>query len=111
MVTVRDRGPGLTPSELSQLFTPFFRGEAARSKQTRGVGIGLRVPHYRQLLEQRPALGWLEVHTENYLARSGWDWHVLQALRRPFQQHPDDAAFAEPAPAAVTAGYRTFCGT
>lgn len=50
----------------------------------RGVGIGLRVPHYRQLLEQRPALGWLEVHTENYLARSGWDWHVLQALRRDY---------------------------
>jgi signal transduction histidine kinase len=41
VVTVRDRGPGLTPSELGQLFTPFFRGEAARSKQTRGVGIGL----------------------------------------------------------------------
>jgi uncharacterized protein (UPF0276 family) len=50
----------------------------------RGVGIGLRVPHYRQLLEQRPAIGWLEVHTENYLARSGWDWHVLQALRRDY---------------------------
>ena len=50
----------------------------------RGVGIGLRVPHYRQLLEQRPAIGWLEVHTENYLARSGWDWHVLQTLRRDY---------------------------
>ena len=50
----------------------------------RGVGIGLRVPHYRQLLEQGPAIGWLEVHTENYLARSGWDWHVLQALRRDY---------------------------
>jgi signal transduction histidine kinase len=41
LVTVRDRGPGMTPSELGQVFTPFFRGEAARSKQTRGVGIGL----------------------------------------------------------------------
>jgi uncharacterized protein (UPF0276 family) len=50
----------------------------------RGVGIGLRVLHYRRLLEQRPALGWLEVHTENYLARSGWDWHVLQSLRRDY---------------------------
>jgi len=50
----------------------------------RGVGIGLRVPHYRQLLAQRPAIGWLEVHTENYLARSGWDWHVLQSLRRDY---------------------------
>jgi uncharacterized protein (UPF0276 family) len=50
----------------------------------RGVGIGLRVPHYRQLLEERPPVGWLEIHTENYLARSGWDWHVLQSLRRDY---------------------------
>jgi uncharacterized protein (UPF0276 family) len=50
----------------------------------RGVGIGLRAPHYRQLMEERPSLAWLEVHTENYLARSGWDWHVLQSLRRDY---------------------------
>jgi uncharacterized protein (UPF0276 family) len=55
-----------------------------KAHPVRGVGIGLRVPHYRQLLEQRPAVGWLEVHTENYLARSGWDWHVLQTLRRDY---------------------------
>jgi len=36
---------------------------------------------------------------------------LLQALRRPFDEHPDDAPFAEPASAAVTACYRTFCGT
>jgi hypothetical protein len=56
----------------------------AHAHPVRGVGIGLRVPHYRRLLEQRPALGWLEVHTENYLARSGWDWHVLGSLRRDY---------------------------
>jgi uncharacterized protein (UPF0276 family) len=50
-----------------------------------GVGVGLRVPHYRQFLEQRPAAGWLEVHTENFLSQSGWDWHVLQQLRRDYQ--------------------------
>ena len=49
-----------------------------------GVGIGLRAPHYRRLMEERPSLAWLEVHTENYLARSGWDWHVLQSLRRDY---------------------------
>jgi uncharacterized protein (UPF0276 family) len=49
-----------------------------------GVGVGLRAPHYRQFLEQRPAVGWLEVHTENFLDRSGWDWHVLQQLRRDY---------------------------
>jgi uncharacterized protein (UPF0276 family) len=48
------------------------------------VGVGLRAPHYRQFLAQRPAVGWLEVHTENFLDRAGWDWHVLQQLRRDY---------------------------
>lgn len=46
-----------------------------------GIGIGLRAPHYRQFLEQRPRASWLEVHTENYLDQAGWDFHVLQQLR------------------------------
>ena len=49
-----------------------------------GIGIGLRVPHYRAFIEQRPGVGWIEVHTENYLARSGRDWHVLETLRRDY---------------------------
>ena len=48
------------------------------------AGVGLRAAHYRDFLEQRPAVGWLEVHTENFLARSGWDWHVLSELRRDY---------------------------
>jgi uncharacterized protein YdiU (UPF0061 family) len=36
---------------------------------------------------------------------------LLQALQRPFDEHPDDAPFTKPAPAEVTACYRTFCGT
>ncbi|MES2742188.1 MAG: DUF692 family multinuclear iron-containing protein [Pseudomonadota bacterium] len=51
---------------------------------TTQAGVGLRAPHYRQFLEQRPMLGWLEVHTENYLDQSGWDWHVLDQLRRDY---------------------------
>ena len=53
------------------------------------VGIGLRAPHYRQFLEQRPRVDWLEVHTENFIGQSGFDWHVLQQLRRdyPFSLH------------------------
>lgn len=32
------------------------------------VGIGWRAPHQRALLEQRPALDFIEVHTENFFA-------------------------------------------
>ena len=36
---------------------------------------------------------------------------LLAVLRQPFDERPADAAYAEPAPAAVTACYQTFCGT
>ncbi|MGZ5035306.1 MAG: MNIO family bufferin maturase [Usitatibacter sp.] len=41
-----------------------------------GVGIGLRAPHYAQILEDRPALAFVEVHSENFFAEGGaaLDW-------------------------------------
>ena len=36
---------------------------------------------------------------------------LLDALRRPYDETPELARYAEPAPAAVTACYQTFCGT
>ncbi|HXF80721.1 MAG TPA: DUF692 domain-containing protein [Usitatibacter sp.] len=37
----------------------------------RAVGIGLRTPHYAAILDSRPALGFLEVHSENYFFAGG----------------------------------------
>jgi uncharacterized protein (UPF0276 family) len=48
------------------------------------AGVGLRAAHYRDFLAHRPQVGWLEVHTENYLQPSGWDSHVLQTLRQDY---------------------------
>jgi len=42
IVTVRDQGPGVAPGKLSQLTTPFFRGDAARTAAT-GAGLGLAI--------------------------------------------------------------------
>ena len=36
---------------------------------------------------------------------------LLAALRRPYDEDPVLARYAQPAPAQVTAGYQTFCGT
>ena len=36
---------------------------------------------------------------------------LLAALQQPFDERPDNARYAEPAPRELTAGYRTFCGT
>lgn len=46
-----------------------------------GFGVGLRACHYREFLEQRPPVDWIEVHTENYFGAGGWDLHVLDMLR------------------------------
>ncbi len=36
---------------------------------------------------------------------------LLAALRQPYDEAPELAPYAQPAPAEVTAGYRTYCGT
>ena len=36
---------------------------------------------------------------------------LLAALRQPFDERPEHAVYAEPAPAEAQAGYQTFCGT
>ncbi len=41
------------------------------------VGIGWRQPHYAELLRQRPALDFLEVHSENFFAQGGAALAVL----------------------------------
>lgn len=45
------------------------------------AGIGLRAPHYRQLLAERPDIGWLEVHSENYFGDGGQPLHYLERVR------------------------------
>jgi hypothetical protein len=48
---------------------------------TASVGIGLRAPHYRDILETRPALAFLEVHSENYFGDGGAPLHYLEQAR------------------------------
>jgi two-component system osmolarity sensor histidine kinase EnvZ len=42
ILSVRDHGPGVAAEKLSQLTTPFFRGDAARTAAT-GAGLGLAI--------------------------------------------------------------------
>ena len=48
------------------------------------VGIGLRQPHYAALLEGRPALGFVEVHSENFFADGGAALAVLRQAREAY---------------------------
>nr|AYM54119.1 UPF0276 protein sce3435 [Chondromyces catenulatus] len=36
-----------------------------------GVGVGLRVPHYQDILETAPAIDWLEIISENFMVAGG----------------------------------------
>ncbi|HZP37580.1 MAG TPA: DUF692 domain-containing protein [Methylomirabilota bacterium] len=47
------------------------------------VGIGLRAPHAAEILATRPPVGWLEVHTENYLG-GGPAPRALERIRRQY---------------------------
>lgn len=45
------------------------------------TGIGLRQPHYAQLLADRPPLGFVEVHSENFFHEGGASLGVLERTR------------------------------
>ncbi len=50
-----------------------------------GAGIGLRSAHHEALVRERPAVGWIEVHTENYFHAGG---PHLAALERARELYP-----------------------
>ncbi len=43
LIKIEDDGPGIPEEELKQVFSPFYRGEHSRSRDTGGVGLGLAV--------------------------------------------------------------------
>lgn len=47
------------------------------------VGIGLRSPHVAHVLEQRPAVPFFELHSENFF-HPGASWELLDAVRRDY---------------------------
>jgi uncharacterized protein (UPF0276 family) len=48
------------------------------------AGIGLRTPHVARVRAERPALGWLEVHSENYFVDGGPAIAALEVIRRDY---------------------------
>jgi two-component system sensor histidine kinase MprB len=40
-LTVRDRGPGIAPSDREQVFDRFFRADAARGRPGSGLGLAI----------------------------------------------------------------------
>ena len=61
------------------------------------AGIGLRAPHYREVLQNHPALGWVEVHSENFFG-GGVPLHTLLQVRQhyPVSLHGVGLGLASP---------------
>lgn len=62
---------------------PRSAGWKTRSSIPAEAGIGLRFQHHRAVLDTRPKVAWLEVHTENYMG-GGTPLAYLDAIRRDY---------------------------
>jgi len=49
------------------------------------AGLGLKAEHYRDVLETRPALGFFEIHAENYMGAGGPPHRYLSAIREHYE--------------------------
>lgn len=63
------------------------------------ASVGLRAPHYREVLETLPQLGWVEVHNENFFG-GGAPLHTLLKVREhyPVSLHGVGMGLASTAP-------------
>lgn len=48
------------------------------------AGIGLRAPHVAEVRGSRPAIGWVEVHSENYFVDGGPALSALEVIRADY---------------------------
>ncbi|HVU00915.1 MAG TPA: DUF692 domain-containing protein [Polyangiaceae bacterium] len=53
-----------------------------------GVGIGLRVPHYRAILDERPPVDFFEIISENFMVRGGKPRHHLELFAERYRLVP-----------------------
>ena len=49
-----------------------------------GFGLGLRPPHYHAILDERPAVDWFEILSENYMVPGGKPLHFLDRIRADY---------------------------
>jgi uncharacterized protein len=57
---------------------------SGRTAPSLGFGLGLRPPHYTQIAETRPPVGWFEILSENYLVPGGRPLDWLDRIRADY---------------------------
>jgi uncharacterized protein (UPF0276 family) len=63
-----------------------------------GVGIGLRIPHYRHIFEKKPVVDWFEIISENYMMGGGRPLEMLDRILEQYRvvQHGVSMYFGNP---------------
>lgn len=65
-----------------------------------GIGIGLRIPHYEDILTHTPPVDWFEIISENFMVEGGKPLEVLDKIlaHYPVVQHGVSLAIGSPEP-------------
>lgn len=65
-----------------------------------GIGIGLRIPHYNDILEKKPPIDWFEIISENFMVEGGKPLEILEKILEsyPVVQHGVSLAIGSPDP-------------
>lgn len=79
MLLVKDDGPGVAESELTHIFTSFYRGDSARTMPGKGSGLGLAI--VKQIIEGHG--GTIEAKQDNGLC---------MVITLPFAEREGDTA-------------------
>jgi len=70
-----------------------------------GVGVGFRVPHYEQVLDERPPMDWFEVISENFMVAGGRPLDNLARLGEAYRVVPHGVSLAIGSVEPLDAGY------
>ncbi len=65
-----------------------------------GIGIGLRIPHYEDILKLKPDIDWFEIISENFMVDGGKPMAYLERILEtyPVVQHGVSLAIGSPDP-------------
>lgn len=65
-----------------------------------GIGLGLRIPHYEDILSSKPDVDWFEIISENFMVEGGKPLEILDKILEtyPVVQHGVSLAIGSAAP-------------
>jgi uncharacterized protein (UPF0276 family) len=69
---------------MSSLSSSILNTVDASSSRKFNSGIGLKPEHFQAIIEQQPAIGFFEIHAENYMIEGGAFHHHLERIRRDY---------------------------